>query len=67
MKINCTKNDKVSITGLTMDELSMIQSVLYSAKRCFPDREDNGEWLSNDDFVCTLNEEEKKALDQIEL
>lgn len=65
MKVNYNQNGKASITGLTSDELSMIQSVLYSAKRCFPDREDNGEWLSNDDFVCTLTDKEKEALDKI--
>ena len=67
MKTKHLKSGKISITGLTAEEYSVICSVVYSSKRCFPEQEDNGEWYSNDDFVCILTDEEKRVLDNIEL
>ena len=62
-------NSTYSISGLTATEYSVLRSVLFSSRRCFPSNEDNyrmdEEYYSNDDFVCTLTGREIEALERL--
>jgi len=69
MKFNITKNNKVNILGLTVDEADAIIKIVTAANnRCFRDEDkyDNGagviHYFSGDNFVCTITEGERKAL-----
>lgn len=64
MKTKINKNGTVSVYGMTMAQYNAINNILLSSEGCF-DEEENGEYKSNDDFVCTLTEEEKEAMDEI--
>lgn len=64
MKIRFNKNGTVSICGMTMAQYNAINEIIKSSERCFDEKED-GEYRSNDDFVCTLSEKEKEAMDEI--
>lgn len=62
MEANFSK--KVDLLGLSYDEANAINKVLQRVNAtCFnqPD-EETSEWLSNDDFVCTLSNDERAAL-----
>lgn len=61
------KNGTVSILGLTKDEYNAMTQVIYASQQCFPEQEENGEYYSNEDFVCTLSQQEKKALDNLNI
>lgn len=61
------KNGTVSILGLTKDEYNAITTVIYASQQCFSEQEENGEYYSNDDFLCTLSQEEKEALDKLSI
>lgn len=67
MKFKTNKNqDKFSITDLTSTELDVLLAVVYTVdKRCFTMQEDSGVWLSNDDFILTLTDEQRKVLADI--
>jgi len=58
------KNETVSIIGLSIEQYNAISSIVFSAKRCFEEPEENGEYYSNDDFVCSLSPQEKAAMDK---
>ena len=34
-------------------------------RRCFNVQEDSGEWYSNDDFILSLTDEQRKALAKV--
>ncbi len=63
MKLTANKNKTFSLTGLTRDELVAILTVVQTANdRCFCDKDDDGHWYSNDDFVCFFTDSEREAL-----
>lgn len=66
MRVKFNKNEKVSITGMDKTLYYAIRNIIMSSEICFDEHEDNGEFYSNDQFVCCLSPEEKKALDRIE-
>lgn len=44
-------------------EMDVICAVLKTADwRCFPERDEDGNWYSNNDFVLSLDDNERKAL-----
>jgi len=56
-----------NLTGLTLDEINAILIVVFTANdRCFgeDDKQKNGDYYSNDDFVCTLSTKQRRALDK---
>lgn len=61
------KNGTVSILGLTKDEYNAMTQVIYASQQCFPEREENGEYYSNEDFVCILSQQEKEALNNLSI
>lgn len=67
MKIKPNKNqDRFSIVNLTAIELDVLLAVAYTVdKRCFNMQEDSGIWFSNDDFILTMTDEQRKALADI--
>lgn len=67
IKIERPQLGKISITGLTERQLMVMRYIIEKAKRCFTEQDELKRWYSNDDFVCVLNEIEKRALDQIKL
>lgn len=63
MKLTVSKNKKFSLIGLTKDELITILTIAKTANdRCFCEKDDDGNWYSNDDFVCSLTDSEREAL-----
>ncbi len=53
---------------LTYAELSLISDILNTVdERCFPsdNRDEDGNWYSNDDFVMMLSNEERELLTEI--
>lgn len=59
------KNGTVSITGISLDLYYGIQKIVSAAESAFVDpKEDDGEYHSNNDFVCSLSQEEKDALEK---
>jgi hypothetical protein len=64
MKTNYNKKSQTfSITGLNAAEYAALRAVLISANsNCFEVRESDGAWSSNDDFICTLGDDEREAL-----
>lgn len=65
MRIRQYKNGTVSITGMDEHVYTAIQEILFSSKQTFEYDEEESEYRSNDDFVCSLSEEQKDALDNI--
>ena len=65
MKIKYNKDGTVSISRMPKNMYNAIQSVLSSAERTFEWDEQEEEWSSNSDFLCSLSVEEKEALDKI--
>lgn len=66
MKINTTKAGTYTITGLTSTQYSTISYILRVANdRCFGEQDEDGNYYSNDDFVCSLDEKEREALRRI--
>lgn len=64
MKLQIFKSG-TKLSGLTVDEITAIVTVLSTANdRCFEetDQQTNGDYYSNDDFVCTLDSKQRKAL-----
>jgi|GEM_PF-615485 len=64
MKLEYTKKG-FSLTDLTMDEINAIIIVAITAdERCFllEDKQANGDYHSNEDFVCVLSGKQRKAL-----
>ena len=66
MKVNITKAGTYSITGLTRPDYRTIEYILRIANdRCFGEQDEDGNYYSNDDFVCSLDEKEREALSRI--
>lgn len=66
MKVNITKAGTYSITGLTRTEYRTLGYILRTADdRCFDEPDEEGNYYSNDDFVCSLDEKEREALHRI--
>ena len=66
MKVNITKAGTYSITGLTRTDYRTIEYILRIANdRCFGEQDEGGNYYSNDDFVCSLDEKEREALRRI--
>lgn len=59
----CKSTKTYTVRGITSLEMDVICAVLKTAdRRCFPERDENGNWYSNDDFVLLLEDNERKAL-----
>ena len=64
------KNNKVSLSGLTVDEANAIIKIVDVAnRRCFrepssgwDDKQEDGRYYSGSDFVCVISENEREAL-----
>lgn len=66
MKVNITKAGTYSITGLTRTDYRTIKYILETANdRCFDEQDEDGNYYSSDDFVCSLDEKEREALRKI--
>ena len=64
MNVKYNKNGTVSILQMPKAMFYAILSVLGSAERTFEWDEEEGEWCSNSDFLCSLSSEEKEELDK---
>ena len=64
MKVKFNKNGTVSIQQMPKSLYYAIDSILASSKRTFEWNEEEGEWWSNSDFLCSLSKEEKELLDK---
>ena len=52
-----------SLHQLTNTEIDVIFAIIHTAdRRCFDERDEDGNWYSNDDFVLKMNDEQRKAL-----
>ena len=66
MKITVNKNKTVTISGLTETEFYTLTGITDIAdRRCFSERDEDGQWYSNDDFVLALTDEQRGALAKI--
>ena len=65
MKVRFKDGGKVSIIDMPMVMFDAIQKLMWGAEYSFDFDEDSNEYLANDNFICTLAEEEKEALDEI--
>ena len=66
MKVNITKAGTYSITGLTRTDYRTIGYILRIANdRYFGEQDEDGNYYSKDDFVCSRDEKERKALRRI--
>ena len=65
MKVRFNKNESISILGLTKDQYFAIRNIVMAANNAFDEPEDNGDYYSNEDFICVLTRNEIEALDKI--
>lgn len=66
MKIHRTKTGTYTITGITATQYRTLAAVLTTAdERCFGEQAEDGNYYSNDDFVCMLDGEEREALRRV--
>lgn len=66
MKTNLTKAGTWTLSGITQKQYDAIREVLDTANdRCFQKQESDGRYFSGDDFVCTLDEDEREALREV--
>lgn len=65
MKVKFKDGGKVSITDMPMVLFDAVQKLMWGAEYSFDFDEDSGEYEANDNFVCTLAEEEMSALKDI--
>lgn len=64
MKVNITKAGTYSITGLTRTDYRTIGYILRIANdRCFGEQDEDGNYYSNDDFVCSLDRERARGVE----
>jgi N-acetylglutamate synthase/N-acetylornithine aminotransferase len=64
MKLSINKSG-VTLAGLTMEQFKAVMTVVETANdRCFNEINKDGDYYSNDDFVCTLSGKERVALDE---
>ena len=60
------KQGTFSISGLTPIEVDVILAVTDTAnKRCFNVQDDDEKWYSNDDFILSMTDEQRKALAKV--
>lgn len=66
MKVNYTQAGTYTIAGITATQYRALAVVLTTAdERCFDEQDEDGNYYSNDDFVCSLDEKEREALRQV--
>lgn len=66
MKFRRTKTGTYTIAGITATQYRALAAVLTTAdERCFGEQDEDGNYYSNDDFVCSLDGDERKALRQV--
>ena len=66
MKFRRTKTGTYTITGITATQYRALAAVLTTAdERCFGEQDEEGNYYSNDDFVCSLDVDEREALRQV--
>lgn len=66
MKLRRTKTGTYTITGITATQYRALAAVLTTAdERCFGEQDEDGNYYSNDDFVCSLDGDEREALRQV--
>ena len=66
MKTSLTKAGTYTITGITQNQMNAMSSILNTANdRCFEEQEPDGDYYSGQDFVCTLDKDERNALRQV--
>jgi hypothetical protein len=66
MKITVNQNRTATISGLTETEFYLITGIVDVAdRRCFPERDEDGNWYSNEDFVLLLTDDQRRALSKI--
>ncbi len=67
MKINyCRSTNSFTLKGLTAQQLTVLYAVIKTADdRCFSEQDETGTWHSNDDFVLSLDDNERTALTEI--
>ncbi len=66
MKTKFNKNGTVSITGISKDAYFAIRTIVMAAQKAFDEPEEDGDYRSNDDFFCILEEKEIKELNKID-
>ena len=62
--MTATKQDGLfALTQLTETEFNLILGIVGTAnRRCFQERDDDGNWYSGDDFVLSLDDDQRTAL-----
>lgn len=66
MKLRRTKTGTYTITGITATQYRTLAAVLTTAdERRFDEQAEDGNYYSNDDFVCMLDGEEREALRRV--
>lgn len=66
MKLRQTKTGTYTIAGITATQYRTLTAVLTTAdERCSDEQDEDGNYYSNDDFVCSLDEKEREALRKI--
>jgi len=67
MKVTVNKNGTTTISGISDAGMKMLSKILFTANsRCFKEYDEDLGWYSGDDFVCCLEDAEKKALSKLE-
>lgn len=66
MKLHRTKTGTYTIEGITATQYRALAAVLTTVnERCFDEQDEDGNYYSNDDFVCSLDGYEREALRQV--
>lgn len=66
MKLHRTKTGTYMIEGITATQYRALAAVLTTVnERCFDEQDEDGNYYSNDDFVCSLDGDEREALRQV--
>ena len=66
MKFRRTKTGTYTMAGITATQYRALAAVLMTADgRCFDEQDEDGNYYSNDDFVCSLDVYEREALRQV--
>jgi hypothetical protein len=56
------KQSKFGIIDLTPQEFSAIRKVMLASVECFEELDADGNWMSNESFICSLQHDELAAL-----
>lgn len=64
MRTRFNKNGTVTISQMPKELYWAVLSIVASSERTFEWNEDEQEWCSNSDFLCSLSKEEKESLDK---